>query len=66
MTPDRRRTMGDGTTTSAEQWVHRLDGLDAAESVVDGDGDAVRGLLGGKGANLAGMTRLGVPVPPTC
>ena len=26
--------------------------------------DAVRGLLGGKGANLAEMTRLGLPVPP--
>ena len=24
----------------------------------------MRGLLGGKGANLADMTRLGVPVPP--
>ncbi len=28
------------------------------------DWDKVRGLLGGKGANLADMTRLGVPVPP--
>ena len=29
----------------------------------DGDRD-MRSLLGGKGANLAEMTRLGVPVPP--
>ena len=27
-------------------------------------GEAVRSLLGGKGANLGDMTRLGVPVPP--
>ncbi len=27
-------------------------------------GTSVRGLLGGKGANLAEMTRIGVPVPP--
>ena len=27
-------------------------------------GTAFRGLLGGKGANLAEMTRIGVPVPP--
>ena len=26
--------------------------------------DDVRGLLGGKGANLAEMTRIGLPVPP--
>ena len=32
---------------------------------VDGETwDKVRALLGGKGANLADMTRLGVPVPP--
>jgi pyruvate,orthophosphate dikinase len=29
----------------------------------DGDG-SMRGLLGGKGANLAEMTRIGIPVPP--
>ena len=29
-----------------------------------GDWEAVRSLLGGKGANLAEMTRIGVPVPP--
>ncbi len=29
-----------------------------------GDWEGVRGLLGGKGANLAEMTRIGLPVPP--
>ncbi|MGK2930356.1 MAG: pyruvate, phosphate dikinase, partial [Acidimicrobiales bacterium] len=33
-------------------------------AVVDDDWDRVRGLLGGKGANLADMASLGVPVPP--
>jgi pyruvate,orthophosphate dikinase len=37
--------------------------LDQAEKYV-GDWEGVRGLLGGKGANLAEMTRIGVPVPP--
>jgi pyruvate,orthophosphate dikinase len=49
------------TTT---QWVYAFDQLDQAEAEVDGGWDAVRGLLGGKGANLAEMTRIGVPVPP--
>ncbi|GAA3625029.1 pyruvate, phosphate dikinase [Microlunatus ginsengisoli] len=34
------------------------------EAGLDGGWDSVRGLLGGKGANLAEMTRLGIPVPP--
>ena len=46
------------------KWVYTLDELDEAEATVDGDWDRVRGLLGGKGANLAEMNRLGVPVPP--
>lgn len=45
------------------QYVYRFDQLDSAEAQC-ADWDAVRGLLGGKGANLADMTRLGVPVPP--
>ncbi len=49
---------------SDPRWVYRYDELDAAEARLGGDWDAVRGLLGGKGANLADMTRLGVPVPP--
>jgi pyruvate,orthophosphate dikinase len=46
------------------KWVYTLDELDQAEVAVGGDWDRVRGLLGGKGANLAEMNRLGVPVPP--
>jgi pyruvate,orthophosphate dikinase len=46
------------------KWVYTLDELDQAEASVGGDWDRVRGLLGGKGANLAEMNRLGVPVPP--
>ena len=38
--------------------------LEQAEAYVEGNWDKVRGLLGGKGANLADMPRLGVPVPP--
>ena len=38
--------------------------LDQAEAYSKDGCDSVRGLLGGKGANLADMTRLGVPVPP--
>ncbi len=49
---------------SEPKWVYRYDQLDAAEAKVDGDWEAVRSLMGGKGANLADMTRLGVPVPP--
>src|SRR5678816_2528495 len=34
-----------------------------ANKKADGDG-SMRALLGGKGANLAEMTRIGLPVPP--
>ena len=44
--------------------VYRFDELDEVESLVGGDWEKVRALLGGKGANLAEMTRLGLPVPP--
>ena len=46
-----------------KKWVYTFDEVSDAEALV-GDWDSVRGLLGGKGANLADMTRLGVPVPP--
>jgi pyruvate,orthophosphate dikinase len=46
------------------KWVYAFDEVDQAEQQVDGEWDAVRGLLGGKGANLGEMTRIGVPVPP--
>ncbi len=47
----------------AKKWVYLFDEVDAAEEYA-GSWDGVRGLLGGKGANLADMTRLGLPVPP--
>ena len=49
---------------NATNWLYRFDEIDAAQSDVGGDWEAVRGLLGGKGANLGDMTRLGVNVPP--
>ena len=45
------------------KWVYLFDEVDLAEKRV-GTWDGVRALLGGKGANLAEMTRIGVPVPP--
>jgi len=47
-----------------KKWVYAFDEVDQAEEYVAGSWDGVRGLLGGKGANLAEMTRIGVPVPP--
>ena len=47
-----------------DKWVYRFDEVDEAEAAVGGDWDEVRGLLGGKGANLGEMSRTGVPVPP--
>ncbi len=48
----------------ASKWVYRFSEVDQAEAYVGGNWDGVRGLLGGKGANLAEMVRIGVPVPP--
>lgn len=45
------------------RWVFRFDEVGLAEKKA-GDWEGVRGLLGGKGANLAEMTRIGAPVPP--
>jgi len=47
-----------------EKWVYRFDEVGLAEAALDNDWDQVRGLLGGKGANLGDMSRIGVPVPP--
>ncbi len=47
-----------------DKWVYRFDEVDQAEAALDNDWDQVRGLLGGKGANLGDMSRIGVPVPP--
>jgi pyruvate,orthophosphate dikinase len=48
----------------SERWVYGFDELPLARAAVGGDWDEVRGLLGGKAANLADMVELGVPVPP--
>ncbi len=47
-----------------KKWVYLYSEVKEAEAYVGNDWDGVRGLLGGKGANLADMTRIGVPVPP--
>jgi pyruvate, orthophosphate dikinase len=47
-----------------KRWLYRFDELDEVLERVGNDWDRARGLLGGKGANLADMTRLGIPVPP--
>ncbi len=46
-----------------KKWVYLFQEVDQAEAYA-GSWEGVRGLLGGKGANLAEMTRIGVPVPP--
>jgi pyruvate,orthophosphate dikinase len=48
----------------SKKFVYAFDEIADAETYVGGDWDGVRGLLGGKGANLGEMTRIGVPVPP--
>lgn len=48
----------------SKKWVYFFDEVAQAEEYVGGDWEKVRGLLGGKGANLAEMERIGVPVPP--
>ena len=46
-----------------KKWVYLFNEVEKAEKYA-GSWDDVRGLLGGKGANMAEMTRIGVPVPP--
>ncbi len=48
----------------AKKWVYLFREVDEAEKYVGGAWDDVRALLGGKGANLAEMTRIKLPVPP--
>jgi pyruvate,orthophosphate dikinase len=47
----------------SNKWIYLFREVEEAE-VYAGSWEGVRGLLGGKGANLAEMTRIGVPVPP--
>jgi pyruvate,orthophosphate dikinase len=53
-----------GSTAPTPKWVYLFNEVEQAEARAGDDWEKVRGLLGGKGANLADMTRLGVPVPP--
>jgi pyruvate,orthophosphate dikinase len=46
------------------KYVYLFHEYDEVMGELDDDWDAVRGLLGGKGANLLDATRLGIPVPP--
>ena len=48
---------------SEKKWVYLFHEIEEAVAVSNGDWELVRGLLGGKGANLADMERIGVPVP---
>jgi len=48
---------------SEKKWVYLFNQVRQAEQYV-GSWEGVRSLLGGKGANLGEMTRIGVPVPP--
>jgi pyruvate,orthophosphate dikinase len=47
----------------SQKWVYLFSEVDSAEQKT-GSWEGARALLGGKGANLGDMTRLGVPVPP--
>ncbi len=49
---------------AGKKWVYMFEEVDEAQAAVGGSWDAVRGLFGGKGANLADMVRIGLPVPP--
>ena len=46
------------------KWVYLFGEVEEAKDHVGGDWENVRGLLGGKGANLAEMVRIDMPVPP--
>jgi pyruvate,orthophosphate dikinase len=48
----------------AEKWIYLFDEVDDAQQRLGGSWEGVRELFGGKGANLADMVRIGLPVPP--
>src|SRR4030067_3042152 len=61
----RRKSVAKRTPSkaSAKKWVYLFSEVTAAERYGK-SWDGVRGLMGGKGANLAEMTRVGVAGPP--
>ncbi len=48
----------------AKKYVYLFGEIEEVEAYVGSDWDKVKGLLGGKGTNLAEMVRIGIPVPP--
>jgi pyruvate,orthophosphate dikinase len=52
------------TPEKTKKYVYLFNDYDAVMAKYDNEWDGVRGLLGGKGANLLDATRLGIPVPP--
>ena len=63
MTVTNGSTEGESFMATPKKWVYRFTEVEDAEKYA-GDWEGVRTLLGGKGANLAEMTRINVPVPP--
>ncbi len=49
---------------SEKKWVFRFNEVEAVQTYAGKSWEDVRALLGGKGANLFEMLRIGVPVPP--
>ena len=47
-----------------KKWVYLFTETDAVDRIAEGDRQRLRVLFGGKGANLAEMKRIGIPVPP--
>ena len=47
-----------------KKWVYLFDEVEEVKDYVGGDWESVRGLLGGKGANLSEMVRIDISVPP--
>src|ERR1044071_1212592 len=56
--PSRAKTSSNGKSAKGTKYVYTW-----GAGKADGDG-SMKPLLGGKGANLAEMTRIGLPVPP--
>ncbi len=49
---------------AGRKYVYDFDAYEELTDKLGGDWEAVRALLGGKGANLVDATHLGIPVPP--
>jgi pyruvate,orthophosphate dikinase len=58
------QTSNGNQPNQGKKYVYLFSEVEQAEDYVGGEWEGVRALLGGKGANLADMTRLDVPVPP--